>query len=123
MRYCDYKGLKVWQKSMDLVIEIYNLTKNFPNDERYRLTDQMKRAVISVPSNIAEGHGRNSDKDFIKFLTISRGSLIELETQIEICRRLDYISDQTSQTLCNSVSEIIKMINSLIQFRNKEKYD
>ena len=69
MQTSDYKNLKVWQKAMDLTVEIYSLIKLLPREETYALADQMRRAVVSIPSNIAEGHGRNSDKEFIKFLT------------------------------------------------------
>lgn len=97
MQTSDYKNLKVWQKAMDLTVEIYSLIKLLPREETYALADQMRRAVVSIPSNIAEGHGRNSDKEFIKFLTISRGSLLELETQIKIVIDWD-ISKQIRQT-------------------------
>lgn len=73
MQTSDYRNLKVWQKAMDLTVEIYSLVKLLPREETYALADQMRRAVVSIPSNIAEGHGRNSDKEFIKFLSISRG--------------------------------------------------
>lgn len=116
----DYKELKIWQKGMDLVILIYTITKTFPKEERYCLVDQLRRAAVSVPSNIAEGHGRGTDKEFIKFLHISRGSLHEMETQIEICFRLNYIDYQIYLEVSELASEISKMINSLIIFRSKK---
>ena len=85
MKSSDYKQLIVWHKSMDLVVEVYSLVKLLPKEELYALSDQMRRAVVSIPSNISEGLGRNSDKEFIQFLSVSRGSLWELATQIEVC--------------------------------------
>ena len=82
----SYKDLIVWQKSMNLVEDIYKTTHAFPLKEQFVLTSQIRRAAISIPSNIAEGYGRNTTKNYIQFLTVSRGSLLELETQIELCR-------------------------------------
>ena len=82
MAVTNYKGLIVWQKSMDLVVEIYKITKILPKYETYGLADQMRRAAISIPSNIAEGQGRNSSREFVHFLKISRGSCAELDTQL-----------------------------------------
>ena len=110
----DYKDLIVWQKSMDLVEEIYILTSNFPEGEKFSLSNQMRRAAISVPSNIAEGNGRCSNKDYVHFLSIARGSKAELETQLNISLRLKYLtSDQTEKAfiLCE---EIGRKLNSLI---------
>lgn len=111
----SYKDLIVWQKSMLLVKEIYALTKNFPKEELYALSDQMKRAVVSIPSNIAEGYGRNSKKDYIRFLNIARGSKYELETQIHICAMLNYVSNEKANELFMLLEEIGKMLNSLIK--------
>lgn len=113
----DYKELKVWQKSIDLTVSIYEFVKTLPREETYALSDQMRRAVVSIPSNIAEGHGRISDKDCIKFLSIARGSLLEVETQIIICNRLNYISNEKTTNLIDSITEISKMINGLIKYR------
>ena len=85
MRIRNYKNLLVWQKAMDLVVEIYNITKLLPKEETYCISDQLRRSAVSVPSNIAEGQSRNSVKEFIQFLAIARGSLAELETQLIIC--------------------------------------
>lgn len=109
-----YKNLLVWQKSIDLVTDIYKLTKSFPKDEIYGLVSQMQRAVVSVPSNIAEGSERNSDKEFAKFLHISRGSLAELETQIIISEKLGYINQEQCAYILNNCYEIGKMINGLL---------
>ena len=88
-----HHDLKVWQEGMELVTDIYRVTDSFPRDEIYGLTSQMRRAAVSVPSNIAEGAARISNKEFLQFLSIARGSLSELETQIMISRNLDYVQD------------------------------
>lgn len=113
MKSSDYRQLKVWQKAMDLTVEIYSLVKRLPREETYALSDQMRRAVVSIPSNIAEGQGRNSDKEFINFLSIARGSLWELETQIEICERLHYIDSELASKVYSLTTEVSKMLNSL----------
>lgn len=116
MQTSDYKKLKVWQKAMDLTEEVYRLVRLLPCEETYALSDQMRRAVASVPSNIAEGHGRG-DKDFVKFLTIARGSLFEVETQLLVCNRLNLIPEETMQLAHSMIMEIGKMLNALISFR------
>lgn len=88
----NYKELKIWQKSIDLTEQAYQIISDFPNSEKYGLVDQIKRSAVSVPSNIAEGSGRNSNKDFSRFLSISKGSLNELNTQFIISYRLNLIS-------------------------------
>ncbi|MBR3725220.1 MAG: four helix bundle protein [Bacteroidales bacterium] len=113
MKSSNYKELKVWQKAMDLTVEVYKLVKLLPKEETYALSDQMRRAVVSIPSNIAEGQGRNSDKEFIQFLSIARGSLWELETQIEICLRIGYIDQSLATNIYNLIEEISKMLNAL----------
>ena len=109
-----YKNFIVWQKAMDLTVEIYRLVKFLPREETYSLSDQMRRAVISIPSNIAEGQGRNSTREFINFLAIARGSQTELETQLQICIRLKYFSEEQAEVALNLCDEIHKMLNSLI---------
>ena len=113
MKSSNYKEFKVWQKAMDLTVEVYKLVKLLPKEETYALSDQMRRAVVSIPSNIAEGQGRNSDKEFIQFLSIARGSLWELETQIEICLRIGYIDQSLATNIYNLIEEISKMLNAL----------
>ncbi|MBR5725966.1 MAG: four helix bundle protein [Muribaculaceae bacterium] len=113
MKSSDFHDLLVWQKSMNLTAEIYRLVKLLPKEETFALSDQMRRAVVSIPSNIAEGRGRNSDKDFIRFLSISRGSLWELSTQLEICVMLNYLTDSQIEKAKNQIEEISKMISSL----------
>jgi four helix bundle protein len=109
----DFKSLKIWQKGIKLVVEIYKLTKEFPQEELYGLTSQMRRSAISIPSNIAEGSGRNSDKDFNRFLDISLGSSFELETQIIIARELEFLSNEDFLKLSDKVQEEQKMITGL----------
>ena len=107
-----YKELIVWQKAMELVDWVYEKMKAFPKDERFRLCDQLARAVVSVPSNIAEGCGRGSKQDYAYFLTIARGSLFETMTQLEIARRQGYLNDLSeAETLAG---EVRRMLNSLI---------
>ena len=113
MKSSDFRELLVWQKAMDLTIEVYRLVRELPAEEKYALADQMRRAAISVPSNIAEGQGRDSVKEFIRFLSMARGSLRELSTQIEICERLNFF-DQLKATVANDlIIEIDKMLTSL----------
>ncbi|MBQ9164272.1 MAG: four helix bundle protein [Bacteroidaceae bacterium] len=116
MKSSNYKELRVWQKSMDLTTKIYNLVKLLPKEETYALSDQMRRAAISIPSNIAEGQGRNSDKEYINFLSIARGSLWELETQLEICVRLGYVEQSIIADTLDLITEVSKMINGLSIF-------
>ena len=114
MRAKDYKDFIVWQKAIDLSVEIYKLVKLLPKTETYGLSDQMRRAVVSIPSNIAEGQGRSSAKEFMHFLSIARGSQKELETQIYICTRLEYFTEEEALNALNLCEEIGKMLNSLI---------
>ena len=95
----NYNNLQIWQQAMDLVEDIYILTASFPTDEKFGLVSQMTRAAVSIPSNIAEGAGRNSDKDFAHFISIAIGSLYELNTQIVLSERLGYINQTQSQEL------------------------
>ena len=98
---------------MDLTTEIYKLVRLLPKEETYALSDQMRRAAVSIPSNIAEGQGRNSDKEFVNFLSVARGSLWELETQIEICERLGYIDNAIKSNIFLTTTEVSKMLNAL----------
>ena len=109
----SYKDLIVWQKSIALVSDVYSFTKSFPAEEKFGLTSQIRRAAVSIPSNIGEGYGRATTKYYIQFLRISRGSLFELETQLLIAKNLKFITN--SETIDNSITEISKMLNSLIK--------
>ena len=115
----DHKDLIVWQKSMELTRIIYTLTKRFPQGEIFGLTNQIRRAVVSIPSNIAEGFGRNSDKQFIHFLKIAKGSAAELETQLLISRDLSYLTAKDAKSTLALYDEIARMLGALI--RNIEK--
>jgi four helix bundle protein len=108
----SYRDLIIWQKSMKLTKDIYSIVNNFPKEEIYGLTSQVKRCAISIPSNIAEGRGRSSNKEFVRFLQISLGSLYELETQLELARELGFISDINK--ILSQCLELEKMINSMI---------
>ena len=116
----SYRDLIVWQKAMELVKDTYLLTKIFPKEEFYGLTSQIRRCAISIPSNIAEGRGRNSDKEFVRFLQISLGSLYELQTQLELSLELGYVSN--IDNLLNLSIEIEKMINTLISKKGGRKW-
>ncbi|MCP4457561.1 MAG: four helix bundle protein [Cytophagales bacterium] len=109
----SYKELIVWQKSMKMVKEIYVLTSRFPDEEKFGLISQMRRAVVSIPSNIAEGWGCSTTGSYIQFLRISRGSLYELETQLELSKDLGYIKN--SDDVENVFVEISKMLNTLMK--------
>jgi four helix bundle protein len=106
--------LDVWKLSMDLVVEVYSITNNFPKEEVYGLTQQIRRSAVSIPSNIAEGAARESDKEYIRFLYISLGSLSELETQLLIGKRLAY---PTEEALFDSISIIKAKLINFIRFR------
>ena len=109
----SYKELLIWQKGIIIVIQVYKLTQSFPKDEIYALTSQLKRASVSVPSNIAEGFGRQTDKSFNHFLNISRGSLNEIETQLIIAKELGFIQDENLYNdLLSIIEEESKMINA-----------
>jgi four helix bundle protein len=110
-----YRDLIVWQKSMALITEVYKVTKNFPHDEMYGLVVQMRRCSVSIPSNIAEGYGRNSTPDYIRFLKMALGSLYELQTQLDISQNLKYLQDDTFGQLFESSREVERMLSSLIR--------
>src|SRR5690242_8442952 len=105
----NYKKLNVWISSISLVKNIYNLTRKFPKEEMFVLTQQLRRAAISIPSNIAEGAGRNSNAQFKNFLQISIGSCFEVETQLIISKELEYISEEELETISKELDSIMKM--------------
>ena len=119
MKTSDFKQLDVWKLSMDFAIDLYELIKCLPPEERFALCDQLRRAAISVPSNIAEGQSRNSSKEFIHFLSISKGSLAEIETQLIICCRLGYIEQSIIDEYINRLENISRMIKGLINYLQK----
>ena len=110
-----HKDLEVWKASIEMVTKIYQATRNFPKEEIYGLTNQMRRAAVSVPSNIAEGAGRNSSKEFLQFLYFATGSLSELETQIIIAYNLQYINNEQKQDIDIFINTIFKMLSGLMQ--------
>jgi four helix bundle protein len=114
-----YKNLEAWKKSMQLVKEIYLLTKTFPKEELYALTSQTKRAAVSVPCNIAEGSGRNYKKDTVPFLHISRGSLYEVETLLNIAVMVEIISEERFTPVSQLIEECLKILNGLISYYEK----
>jgi four helix bundle protein len=109
----NYKDLLIWQKGIILVVRVYQLVKSFPQEELYALTSQIKRAALSIPSNISEGYGRNTDKSFSHFLDISRGSLYELETQLIIAKELEFVLNvKLYNEIVSLIEEESKMINA-----------
>ncbi len=117
----SYKDLRVWQKSIELVTEIYKLTEKFPKSEIYGLSRQMQRAAVAIPSNIAEGQKRGHSKEFLQFLYISYGSGAELETQLEICKRLPKLKNLEYDKAEQLLSEVMKMLNVLISSLKKRQ--
>ena len=120
----NLKELKIWNKAMDLAVDVYTASINFPTKEKFGLTSQIRRCAVSVPSNIAEGAGRNSDNEFNHFLGISHGSSYELQTQIILSNRLNLLDNDTSEKLINQVTEIQKMnykLRDSISYRNQQK--
>ena len=112
----SHRDLIVWQKAMDLAVQVYRLASHFPATEPYRLTAQVTRAVASVPANIAEGHARSTRRDYANFLAVAKGSLMETETFIMLAVRLSYLSDEQAKAALNLITEISKMITAI---RNK----
>jgi four helix bundle protein len=110
-----YRDLIVWQKAMRLVTLVYQATQSFPKEEIYALTSQVRRCAVSMPSNFAEGNGRRSRSDYVRFLQISVGSLYELETQVEIAKNLGYVKTQAFDNLSGFMREIERMLSSLVR--------
>jgi four helix bundle protein len=106
----SHRDLVVWGKAMDLVEIVYSVAEHFPQTERYRLTDQITRAAVSVPANIAEGHARSSRREYSQFLSIAHGSLMETETLLSVALRLGYLSEQALEPAFALVTEISKML-------------
>jgi four helix bundle protein len=110
----SYRNLIAWRKAKTLALNVYRCTRRFPKDEVYGLSSQMRRAAVSVPSNIAEGKGRYSNKEFVQFLYYARGSLLELETQLSIARDLNYIDLIVFESLVSETDELGRILNGLI---------
>jgi four helix bundle protein len=115
-----YQELEVWQRAMELVTLVYRLTADFPEREKFGLTNQLRRAAVAVPSNVAEGQGRRTTKDFLSFLSISRGSLQEVETQIEIARRLNYLPDEQASQVLDLAGTVGRLLNGLMSALNRK---
>ncbi|WP_289662341.1 four helix bundle protein [Flavobacterium panacagri] len=110
-----FRKILVWQKSMSLVTKIYKATRTFPKEEMFGLTSQIRRSSVSIPSNIAEGSGRETTKDFLRFLYISLGSIFEMQTQLEIAKNIIYINEEEFNLLYEDSREIERMLASLIR--------
>lgn len=111
----DFRELKVWEKAHNFTLKIYTITNKFPSDERFGLTAQLRRAAASIPINISEGCGRDSERELARFLSIAAGSASEAEYQILLARDLKYMLDETYKDLDQQVNELKKMLNSFIQ--------
>ena len=109
----SYRDLKVWQKGMDLVIESYQLTEKLPRPELYGLVSQIRRAAVSIPANIAEGHGRYHTREFLRHLSIAKGSLMELETEVIAAGRLSYVAESDVQNALRATAELGRMLAGL----------
>ena len=117
----NYQDLIAWQRAMDLVEEVYRVTKAWPRDEAYGLTNQVRRAAVSIPSNIAEGQGRNSPAEFARFLSIAHGSLGEVETQLLIASRLAYPDTQTISTTLDRTTEVGRLVQGLLRSLRRDE--
>jgi four helix bundle protein len=111
----SHRDLIAWQKAMDLVVAVYNATASFPKEETYSLTSQIRRAVVSIPANIAEGQGRRLTKEFLYFLANARGSLLELDTHLEIALRLRYLDEGQYSKLKTQLDEVARILNGLMR--------
>ena len=111
----SHKDLIVWKKSMEHVINIYKVTRDFPKEELFGIVSQMRRAAVSIPSNISEGYGRVYGKETIKFLSNARGSASELETQLLLSKSLGFMNDDIADNLLDQISEILRMLSALIK--------
>jgi len=115
----NFKELRIWQKGIEIVKDIYNLTRKFPKEETYGITSQMRRSAISIPSNIAEGFKRNYNKEYSQFLHMSLGSAAELETQLIIAKELGFANEKDIVDICEKLNYLSKMISSLLLNRLK----
>ncbi len=116
-----YRDLETWQNAMELVKEVYVATRHFPKDELYGLTSQLRRAAVSIPSNIAEGCGRNSRNELRHFLGQARGSLAEVETQLELARSLGYLDTTTATALLSKAAQLGRMLTGLRAWSTREE--
>ncbi|WP_271729879.1 four helix bundle protein [Aquimarina algiphila] len=107
-----FRNLKIWSKAMDIVTKVYSDTNNFPKEEMYGLTSQIRRACVSIPSNIAEGYGRKGKKEYLRFLNIAMSSLFEMQTQLEIAKNLKYMNTDKFETMYDETRELERMLSS-----------
>ncbi len=119
MHLKSYRDLEVWQKAMDLVVGCYRMTEQFPKTELYGLTSQLQRAAVSIPANIAEGQGHSHTREFLNHLSVAYGSLMEVETHLEIAARLEYLDQAALNRLLDQTGEIGRMLNGLMQALNR----
>ncbi len=117
----DIENLEIWRLGVSLAKDVYVITEKFPRREVYCLTDQIRRAAVSVPSNIAEGKGRSSAKDFINFLSVARGSLYELATQLYIAREIGYLTEQDFSSLSNRIEDLSHKIIAMTKYLRSKK--
>ena len=117
----NFRNYRIWNESVSLITEIYKISLDFPSYEQYSLSNQLRRASVSIASNIAEGSSRESEKDFIRFLSISLGSAFEVETQLQIAFNLEYISHQTLETLLKKLHLIERQINEFISVIKRQQ--
>lgn len=115
----SHKDLEVWKKAIALVSDIYQSTSSFPKEEMYGITSQIRRSAVSIPSNIAEGAARQTNKEFVQFLYIASGSCAELDTQLIIAMNINYLKTDTYKVITEKVEEVGKMINGLIKYRKR----
>ena len=111
----DYKDLVAWQRAMDVGLQVYKATESFPSSEKYGLTSQLRRASVSVASNIAEGYGRGSTRDYLRFLRAARGSLYEVETQLLFAQQLEFVSSQACEQLRSRLKDVARVLAGLIR--------
>ena len=116
----NHRDLTVWQKAVDLVMEVNHLITKLPRDEKFALADQLRRAALSIPSNIAEGRARSSDRDYLRFLYMARGSLAEIDTQLYIAVKMKYFTDSDVEFAINLHTEVAKMLNKMISTLNNK---
>lgn len=115
MAVSDYSQLETWQRAMDLAVAVHAATKSYPRDELYGLVSQTRRSAVSVPSNIAEGQGRGNRREFVRFLAVSRGSLLELETQLLLAGRFGYLDESQALKLVEQSKTVARLLNGLIR--------
>ena len=113
MKLKSYRDLTAWRRAMDLAVSVYEMTREFPENERYGLTNQLRRAAVSIPSNVAEGQGRSTSRDFLHFLSVAYGSLQEVETQLILAQRLGFASEQKIDSILAQCGEVGRLTNGL----------